>query len=111
MARRCGLSGRGKACGGGCPQPPFPEAARNNQSLAADPEDDWETLYSYGGPQSYRALSQYQVTTAPGSYYAPINNGGSFKRISAAAFEAVIPEPTSLALLGIGGLWVARRRR
>ena len=91
------------------------EAARNNQSLTASGTDDWETLYDFNGPQSYQALSQYQLTTAPGSYFAPINNTGRFKRISAAAFEAeevLIPEPTSLLVgaIGLGGL-IARRRR
>lgn len=65
------------------------EAARNNQSLADDPDDDFETLYNHEGPQSYRALSQYQITTAPGDYFAPINNGGvRFRLVAAAAFEA-----------------------
>jgi hypothetical protein len=85
------------------------EAVRNNQSLSDDPDDNFETLYSYS-VQSYRALSQYQVTTAPGDYLAPINNTGQFKRVSAAAFEA-IPEPSSALLLSLGGLGLLRRRR
>lgn len=87
------------------------EAARNNQSLSGDPGDDWETLYNYPGPQSYRGLSQYQVTSAPGEYFAPINNTGSFKRISAASFDGIIPEPASVVLLGFGALLVSGRRR
>ncbi len=85
------------------------EAVRNNQSFTADGGDDWETLYSYSA-QSYVALSQYQVTSASGDYLAPINNTNQFKRVSQAAFEAV-PEPSTTALLGLGGLALILRRR
>ena len=86
------------------------EAARNNQTLADDLGDDYQTLYNYS-IDSYRALSQYQVTTAAGDYLAPINNTGvNFRIVAGAAFEAV-PEPSSTALLGLGGLAVLLRRR
>ena len=88
------------------------EAARNNQSLTGG--GGYTTLYSYS-VQSYRGLSQYQVVngTGPGSYFAPINNTGSFKYIAGAAFEGadVIPEP-SVALLGaLGTVLLIRRKR
>lgn len=86
------------------------EAARNNQSLTANPDDDWVTLYDFNGPQSYQALSQYQIATAAGDYAAPINNTGTFKYIGAAAFEAV-PEPSVALLGGLGLLALLRRRR
>ncbi|BCX46846.1 hypothetical protein HAHE_07540 [Haloferula helveola] len=90
------------------------EAARNNQSLTADAGDAWQTLYDYNGPQSYQALSQYQVVdgTGPGSYLAPINNtGANFRLIAGAAFEA-IPEPgSSLLVLSGLSLLVLKRRR
>lgn len=92
------------------------EAARNNQSLAGDVGDDYIELYNFSS-NSYRGLSQYQVTSAAGDYLAPINNGGANAgRFVTAAFEAapaaVIPEPSSIALLGLGGLaLIARRRR
>jgi hypothetical protein len=77
------------------------EAARNNQSFSDDPDDDFETLYYYSGPQSYRALSQFQVTTAPGEYLAPVNNTGRFKRVSAAAFEGIAPATSDPAITSI----------
>ncbi|BCX46845.1 hypothetical protein HAHE_07530 [Haloferula helveola] len=65
------------------------ETARNNQSLAGDGSGDYSTLYSYS-VDSYRVLSQYRVTTTPGDYLAPINNGGAnYRRVVTAAFEAV----------------------
>jgi hypothetical protein len=74
------------------------EAARNNQSLAGDEEDDYETLYDYSAQSTpeganvgtYEGLSQYQLTTSPGDYLAPINNtGDNYRRVVTAAFEAV----------------------
>jgi hypothetical protein len=86
------------------------EAARNNQSLGGDVGDDYITQYNFSS-NSYRGLSQYQVTSAPGDYLAPINNGGANAgRFVTAAFEA-IPEPSSVALLGLGGLGLMIRRR
>jgi len=86
------------------------EAARNNQTLAGDVGDDYETLYNYSS-NAYRGLSQYQVTTATGDYLAPINNTGvNFRIVATAAFEAV-PEPSSTALLGLGGLALVLRSR
>jgi hypothetical protein len=87
------------------------EAARNNQSLTGG--GGYTTLYNYS-VQSYRGLSQYQVIdgTGPDSYFAPINNTGSFKYIAGAAFEAV-PEPSTflLAAFGLLGLIGFGRRR
>ncbi len=85
------------------------EAARNNQTLG-DFVDDYQTLYNYS-VNSYRALSQYQVTSAPGDYVAPIDNTGeNFRIIVSAGFEAV-PEP-SAALLGmLGSVLLLRRGR
>lgn len=91
------------------------EAARNNQTFA-DSVDDFQTLYNYSA-NSYRALSQYQVTSAPGDYVAPIGNTGeNYRIVVAAGFEAapeltLIPEPTSISLLGLGALGLVLRRR
>jgi hypothetical protein len=79
------------------------EAARNNQTLG-DAADDYETLYNYN-VDSYRALSQYRVTSASGDYVAPIENTGeNFRRVVAAAFEGVAepssPKITSITSLG-----------
>ena len=84
------------------------EAARNNQSLSGG--GGYTTLYNYS-VQSYRGLSQYQITTAAGDYFAPINNTGSFKYVGGAAFEA-IPEPSSslLAISGLAFLCLRRQR-
>lgn len=87
------------------------ETVRNNQTLAPDDPvdgvggDDYETLYNYS-VDSYRGLSQYQITTTLGDYLAPINNGGvNFRTFSAAAFEAdpqasADPQLTSITSLG-----------
>lgn len=84
------------------------EAVRNNQSFG-DSVDDYTTLYNYSA-DSYRALSQYQVTSAAGDYVAPIGNTGeNFRMVVAAGFEAV-PEPSSALLVGLGGLVLLRRR-
>ncbi|QTN34349.1 PEP-CTERM sorting domain-containing protein [Akkermansiaceae bacterium] len=88
------------------------QAARNNQSLA-DSVDDYETLYNYS-VDNYRGLAQYQVTAAAGDYLAPVNNtGANAGGAVAAAFEAAaaVPEPSSIALLGLGGLALILRRR
>jgi hypothetical protein len=85
------------------------EAARNNQSLG-DAVDDYTTLYNFSS-LSYRGLSQYQVTSSPGDYLAPINNtGANAGRFVTAAFEAV-PEPASLAMGMFGLTMIAARRR
>lgn len=86
------------------------EAARNNQSLTGG--GGYTTLYDYE-VQSYRGLSQYQVIddgSGPGTYFAPINNTGSFKYIAGAAFEA-IPEPSVTILGTLGSLLLLRRKR
>lgn len=85
------------------------EAARNNQSLG-DAVDDYTTLYNFSS-ESYRGLSQYQVTTSAGDYLAPINNtGANAGRFVTAAFEAV-PEPASLATGLLSLTLIAGRRR
>lgn len=87
------------------------EAARNNQSFAgsADGFTDFHNI----SVDSYKALQQFQVTSAAGTYNAPIGNTGlNFRRIVAAGFEAApIPEPSSTALVGLGGLALILRRR
>lgn len=87
------------------------EAARNNQSLAGS-VDDYQDLYNYS-TGSYRGLSQYQVTTTAGDYFAPINNTGeNFRWVVTAGFEAdVVPEASASALLCLGGLAFSLRRR
>ena len=85
------------------------ETARNNQTLDGS-VDDYQDLYDYS-TNSYRGLSQYQVTATAGDYFAPINNTGeNFRIVVTAGFEA-IPEPSSTALLGLGGLALILRRR
>lgn len=85
------------------------EAARNNQSFT-DTVDDYQTLYNYNATP-FQAYSQYRVTSASGDYLAPIGNAGeNFRRVVTAGFEA-IPEPSSTALLGLGGLALILRRR
>lgn len=88
------------------------EIARNNQSLTPGVGNGYTTLYNYSGPQSYRGLSQFQITSSPGDYYAVTDTGGgTAKYTGAAAFEAV-PEPSTglMAILG-AGLFLRRRRR
>lgn len=81
------------------------QATRNNQTLFDDPEDDYLTLFNYS-INSFRALSQYQVTTAPGEYLAPIGNTGiNFRTVATAAFEGLagplnVPQITSIIPLG-----------
>lgn len=85
------------------------EAARNNQTLDGS-ADGFTDLYDIS-VNAYRALQQYQVTSAAGDYVAPINNTGeNFRRAVAAGFEAV-PEPSSAALIGLCGLALILRRR
>ena len=69
---------------------------------------------------SARSAAGYEEQVAAGTstYSWVLNNPNSgsgtvnadYRRIAAAAFE-VVPEPGSLALLGIGGLLIVRRRR
>lgn len=80
------------------------EAVRNNQTFAADEVDDYETLYSFS-VDSYRCLSQYQVTSSPGDYLAPINNGGvNYRRVVTAAFAAAEPPPVDLRIISFSSV-------
>lgn len=84
------------------------EAARNNQDFTGG--GGYTEMYDIVD-DSYRALQQYQVTSAAGDYVAPIGNTGeNFRRVVAAGFEA-IPEPSSALLGGLGLLALLRRRR
>jgi|GEM_PF-3354720 len=65
----------------------------------------------YGNLIRYTAAAAYRTTDAAGAYNLVINDtSSSTTTFSAASFEAV-PEPGSLALLGMGALCVLRRRR
>ena len=85
------------------------EAARNNQNLAAGTAG-YTTIQSLSGG-SYVSLSQYQVTSSAGDYFAEVNNTVS-KLVLGASFDAAaIPEPSTLFLVGLGSLILLRRRR
>ena len=80
---------------------------------------DPNVIYEDGTIGSARSAAAYEVGVAAGTsvyeYFInnPDNNGNAnanYRRIDAAAFT-VIPEPSSIALVGLSGLLLMRRRR
>lgn len=69
-------------------------------------------LYNVGLSSQYAVASAYGTTGAAGQHFVGMDGMNTSGRTVVATFaEAAIPEPGSLALLGLGGLCVLRRRR
>lgn len=82
--------------------------ARNNQDLSGDSSYTVDYDSSSG---SGRLLSQHLVTATGGDVTASVGNTSSMS-ITAFGWNAVaIPEPSTTALLGLGGLALILRRR